>query len=187
MTAPALFSLALAGLAASAAAADKPAQVDGVVVVAGPGPKVTASFPADGASVAAGGLVLKVVFDQPMAADAWSYGRSAAGAFPACLARPRLLADQRTYVLLCTVAPRRSYAVALNAAPAFASAQGRSAKPFLLRFSTADVGVRNVHDALVQAGLTDADEPIMSWRDDGKGVSRSPPPDDGDVAAAAAP
>jgi len=142
--------------------------------VAGPGPKVTSSFPANGASVAAGVVVLKIEFDQPMTPDAWAYGGSDAGAFPRCLARPRLLGDQHTFALLCTLEPNRTYALQINPAPAFKNAGGRSAKPYPLSFSTSAAITRNMHDALTQAGLTDADEPLMSWDDPGQGVSHSP-------------
>lgn len=166
-------------LPSSAAPAQPPAlppdtaQVD---VVGGPAPKVVASFPADGGVVPAGVLMLKITFDQPMQPDAWSYGRSDQGAFPDCLAQPRLLADGRSFVLMCQVAPHKDYAIAINAPADFASSKGRSARSSLLRFSTADAGVFNTHDALAQAGLTDADEPIMRWRDGGAGVSQSPAP-----------
>ena len=168
--------LTTAGATSAHGGPEPTAPVDEVVVVGGPGPKIVTSFPADGADVPAGVLVLKVVFDQPMTPEAWSYGRSEAGAFPSCLAQPRLLSDQRTFVLLCTVAPHRTYAVELNGTPDFVSSKGRSAEPTLLHFSTTETGPRSMHDALLQAGLTDVDEPIMSWRDDGAGVSRSPPP-----------
>jgi len=159
---------------------EQPSRPPEVVVVGGPAPKVVASFPADGASVPGGVLVLTVTFDQPMTPDSWSYGPSGDGAFPHCLAQPRLLADQRTFALLCTVAERQAYAVEVNATPVFANAKGRRAKAALLHFSTSDTVTRYMHDALRQAGLTDVDEPIMSWRDDGVGVSRSPPPPDAD-------
>jgi hypothetical protein len=146
------------------------------VVPGGPPPKLVASFPAQGAQVGAGVLVIKLVFDQPMAADSWSYGRSEGGEFPSCLAKPRLLADKRTFALLCSVAAHKTYAIAVNPAPAFAGANGRLAKPDTLSFSTTDTQVLGLHDALEQAGLNDADEPIMTWKDDGAGVSRSPAP-----------
>ena len=142
----------------------------------GPAPKVVASFPAEGGVVAAGVLMLKITFDQPMKPDAWSYGHADQGAFPNCLARPRLLADGRSFVLMCDTAPHMDYAIAINAATDFASDKGRAAHGTVLRFSTSDEGVFNVHDALIQAGLTDADEPVMQWRDSGAGVSQSPPP-----------
>jgi hypothetical protein len=170
----------LSGAAAASSRADTPTQVGGVEVMAGPGPKVTETFPANGASVAAGVVVLKVSFDQPMTPDAWAYGRSDAGAFPQCLARPRLLADRHTFALLCTVAPNQSYALQINPAPAFKNAGGRSAKPYPMSFTTSADVTRDMHAALTQAGLTDADEPLMSWDDAGKGISRSPSPDAAD-------
>lgn len=154
-----------------------PAAVSEFVVPGGPPPKLAASFPAQGAQVGAGVLVIKLTFDQPMTADGWSYGRAEGGEFPSCLAKPRLLADKRTFALLCSVAPHTSYALSVNAAPAFTGTNGRLAKPDTLSFSTTtDTQVRGLHDALEQAGLTEADEPIMTWKDDGAGVSRSAPP-----------
>ena len=146
-----------------------------VVVVSGPGPKVVGSFPADGAQTPGGILVLKVVFDQPMAPDAWSYGPAENRALPNCLERPRLLADKHTTVLLCSVAAHTDYAVQINPTPQFVSADGRAAKPVVLHFATGDVAVRSLHDALSQADLSDADDPIMRWQDPGAGVSHSTP------------
>ena len=42
-----------------------------------------------------------------------------------------------------------------------------------MHFTTGEVSVRSLHDALVQAELTDADDPIMRWDDSGQGVSQS--------------
>jgi hypothetical protein len=167
---------AAAGVVAPPAPPGPATPLSEVVVAAGPPPKVVASFPAEGSTVSAGVLVLKLVFDQPMAPQAWSYGPAESKAFPHCLERPRLLADQRTSVLLCTVEAHQDYAIQINPTPRFASADGRAAKPIILHFSTAGVDVRNLHDALTQAGLTDADEPIMRWTDPGAGVSQSTPP-----------
>jgi hypothetical protein len=163
-------------LTRAATSAAPPAAVSELVVPGGPPPKMVSSFPAEGAQVPAGVLIIKLVFDQTMAADGWSYGRSERGDFPTCLAKPRLLADKRTFALLCSVAAHTTYAIGINAAPAFTGANGRLAKSDSLSFSTADTQVTGLHDALEQAGLTDADEPIMTWRDPGAGVSRSPPP-----------
>jgi len=149
-----------------------------VVVPGGPAPKIAASYPADGAVVPAGTLVLKIVFDQPMTADGWSYGRTDGAAFPKCLQRPRLLGDQRTFVLLCQVAAQQSYGIEINAPRVFLGEDGRKAKPTLLRFSTTEVGPRDIHDALLLAGLTDVDDPVMTWRDSGAGVSQSAAPED---------
>ena len=163
-------------LAAPAATAQAAKQVEGVVVVAGPGPAVKSTYPAAGGRVPAGAVIVKVVFDQPMTPDAWAYGPSPEGDFPKCLENPRLLNDQRTFALLCSVAPNRTYALVINAAPRFASAYGRSAKAFTLTFATTDDDTPGVHDALLQAGLTDADEPIMTWHDPGRGVSQTATP-----------
>ena len=90
--------------------------------------------------------------------------------------KPRLLADVHVFALLCTVGPNQAYAVQINAAPGFVSAHGRSAKPFLLHFSTTDATTYDMHTALKQAGLTDQDEPIMTWNAAPGGVSSQPPP-----------
>ena len=172
----ALTMLALALTPAAGPPTPGPPRVSELVVPGGPPPKVAASFPAAGASAPGGVLIIKLVFDQPMTAEGWSYGHAEGGDFPSCLAQPRLLADKRTFVLLCTVGEDKPYAIAVNAQPAFAGANGRHAAPALLRFSTTATVVYDMHDALEQAGLTDADEPIMRWNDDGAGVSRSAPP-----------
>jgi len=115
------------------------------------------------------------VFDQVMVPEAWSFGRTAEGAFPHCLKTPRLLNDRKSFAILCSVAPNLGYAVQINAAPDFVSARGRSAKPFLLRFTTTAETVYDMHAALKQAGLTDADEPIMTWNAQPGGVADNPP------------
>jgi len=182
----AVLALATALAPMTAASTPSPASqgtpVTEVVVPGGPPPKVAASYPADGAVVPAGTLVLKIVFDQPMTADGWSYGRAEDAAFPKCLQRPRLLGDRRTFVLLCMVAAQQSYAIEINAPRVFLGEDGRKAKPTLLHFSTTEVGPRDIHDALLLAGLTDVDDPVMTWRDNGAGVSQSAPASDEPVA-----
>ena len=156
------------------AAAKPGTPVSELVIVGGAAPKVSATFPHDKTEVPAGILVVKVVFDQSMTPNAWSFAPLDGSAFPHCLAQPRLLADHRTSVLLCTIAAHQSYAMRVNPTPGFVANGGRLAQPFTLTFTTGDVAVRSLHDALDQAGLKDADEPIMQWNDDGKGVSASP-------------
>ena len=151
--------------AAPALAADPPTAVSGVIIGGGPPPKVKASFPADGSSVPAGVLVLKIVFDQAMTADGWSYQKAADAAFPNCLGRPRMLADQRTFVLLCTIAPNTAYGVQINAGSGFKNADGRSAVAEVVHFTSTDPGVFYMSDALSQAGLGAADGPVMRWPD----------------------
>jgi len=173
----ALILCAATAAAAAPVAKDPPTHVSGVDVPAGPGPKLVSSYPADGSEIPAGTLVLKLTFDQKMTPDGWSYARTDAGEFPHCLAHPRLLGDQHTFVLLCNVAPHRAYAIAINAPRDFRNEIGRSATPTTFRFSTGDTGVWDMHRALEQAGLTEVDDPVMTWHDDGAGVSQYPPPD----------
>jgi hypothetical protein len=158
-----------------------PRKADELVIIATPpvDPKVVSTYPVDGGKAPGGIVVLKVVFDQPMVPQAWSFGQAADGAFPHCLKTPRLLNDKRSFALLCSVAPNQAYAVRINASPDFVSARGRSAKPFLLRFATTDATVFDMQTALKQAGLTDADEPIMTRNAQPGGVSRAAAPEPG--------
>jgi len=155
-----------------------PHKIDELVIIATPpvDPKVVATFPADGGKAPGGILVLKIVFDQQMVPEAWSFAQTTDGAFPHCLKTPRLLNDKHSFALLCSVAPNLAYAVQINASPDFVSARGRSAKPFLLRFSTTDETVYDMQTALKKAGLTDADEPIMTWNAQPGGVSSAARP-----------
>jgi hypothetical protein len=174
--------VAIAGLAAAAqtqpaSPAPAPAPtVSEVVVAAGPQPKLTVTFPAQGATVSAGELAVKLVFDRPMAAARWSYGKAQDSAFPDCLSHPRLLDDRKTFVLLCQVKPTTTYAIALGDAPGFQGEAGRDAAPTVLKFATSGEIVDDLHDALDEAGLTDDDEPIMTWNDDGESPPRSSAP-----------
>ena len=171
---PLLLALALPAVAAAQSAQRPPEPPTGyageVVVRAHPRtpPVVKATYPAQGSVVAGGTLVLKVVFDQAMSPEGWSYAKAAGADFPACLPRPRLLADERTFVLLCSTVRGRSYAVGFNADPAegFADPSRRFAGRYDLKFSTAPDGelVRPVSEALAAAALTPADSPIESWR-----------------------
>ncbi len=168
---------ALAVMAGSPTAGAAPSNPDELVIIATPpvDPKVVSTFPTDGGKASGGILVLKIVFDQAMVPEAWSFGQTPEGAFPHCLKTPRLLNDKRSFALLCSVAPNLTYAVQINGTPDFVSARGRSAKPFLLRFTTTDATVYDMQTALKQAGLTDADEPIMTWNGQPGEVSSAAP------------
>lgn len=154
------------------AASPPPTPLSEIVVTGGPAPRLVASFPANGSEVAAGVLALKLTFDKPMSADSWSYGPAANVAFPTCLDHPRLLADGRTFVLLCTVAAHQAYGLKINVPKDFAARGGRLAEPADLTFHTGETESRTLHDALAAAGLTDADEPLPISTDSGAGVSR---------------
>src|SRR4051812_17090871 len=99
----ALLLLAAATPALAQTSSAPPTRLSGVTVVA-PAPTLPAlvsSYPADGKVVSAGVLILKLTFDQKMDPDGWDYGKGDE-AYPKCLDRPRLLPDQKTFVLLCT-------------------------------------------------------------------------------------
>ena len=126
-------------------------------------PKIVSSFPAAGAVVAPGVLVLKISFDEKMLADDFAVAAAPGAQMPSCLKTPRLLNDQKTFVLLCTTAPKSAYSLAFNAAPegGFANIGGQRAAPVTLSFSTNDEdGPRDLAEAMKVAKLTDADAPI---------------------------
>ncbi len=167
MKSPALFVMLC--LAATPAAAQPPATgsatVAGVEVTATPPPAIVATFPAQDATVAPGVLVLKVAFNQRMQGDTWSFAPVPGTADPNCLGTPRLLEDDKTFVLLCTVEADKTYGVGLNVAPgkAFVDRGGRKPPPMSLRFKTSSADpVRSVKAAMTAAGLKDMDTPIES-------------------------
>ena len=148
--------------------AQEPTTVVGVEVTARSGvPKVVASYPAPGQTVAPGVLVLMMRFDHRMTPGAWDYG--AAADAPPCLGRPRLLKDERTFVLMCSLGFNKRFSVTVNAdlkggadAKGFVDAAYTPAQAYVLAFSTSGAEpVASVADALKAAGLTDVDSPIL--------------------------
>jgi hypothetical protein len=168
----AVLAAALAAPAARAAPAPPeaaslpPKTVAPVTVIprGGERPKIVASFPAQGQQIAAGALVLRITFDQKMAEDGFSVSAAPGGQAPACLKTPRLLNDEKTFVLLCTTARKTAYALAFNAQPqgGFANIGGMRATPAGLAFTTSDAldGPHDLDAALKAAQLTRADVPI---------------------------
>ena len=78
-------------------------------------PKLVSTYPAQDQTVEPGILILKAAFDQQMSPTTWNYA-PAPGAEPLdCVKTPRLLADQKTFVLLCRVLAGRTYGVTFNA------------------------------------------------------------------------
>ena len=162
--------LALAGGSAGAQTAHAPSErpdttpLEGLtVVISKTPPAVVSTFPAAGAAVDPGVLVLKVTFDQKMDPDAWRYAKGA-GDYPDCLAKPRLLADGKTFVLLCTTTSNRTYSVRFNEvgeSPGFTGVGHRMATPFELTFTTVKGRpVSTLPDALIKAGLHDDEGPV---------------------------
>ncbi|SFK73033.1 hypothetical protein [Caulobacter sp. UNC279MFTsu5.1] len=143
-------------------------------------PKVVATWPAGGQAVAPGVLVLKVVFDQQMTPRDFAYGLGTGGDTLNCLKTPRLLNDNKTFVLLCTALPGKTYAVALNPdAPggrAFSNLAENRAEPSALTFTTGTgEPVTKLRDAIKAAGLGDLDMPVEEAPDAPQAATRTAP------------
>lgn len=127
-------------------------------------PKLVSSYPAQDQVVAPGVLVLKVAFDQQMSPTAWNYA-PAEGAEPMdCVKTPRLLADRKTFVLLCRVQANRTYGVTLNAerVGGFANLGDNPAQTATLTFKvSAEAPVTTLRRAMQAASLKDDQTPVQ--------------------------
>jgi hypothetical protein len=126
-------------------------------------PKIVRSFPAAGQALQAGVTVMSVTFDQPMLKTGFDVSAQPGGEAPPCLKTPRLLDDNKTFVLLCTTDPHKSYALVFNAKPegGFANVAEHRAEPATLAFSTTDAdGPRDLKTAMKISGLRPIDVPI---------------------------
>lgn len=163
----ALWALCAAGWVAPALAqtASSPTRLSGVMVAAPAktAPMVVSTYPAAGKTVTPGALIVTVTFDQVMNPDGWDYAKGA-DLYPQCLARPRLLADEKTFVLLCTTPPKARFSIALNASTAggFENLAGQRAMPAQVDFSTDDgKSMATITDAMKAAGLKPDQGPVM--------------------------
>ena len=161
-----LVTLAAAvGAPALAQTASSPTRLSTVTVVtpAKTLPMVVSTFPAAGGKVTPGALILKVTFDQVMSPDGWDYAKGT-DAYPRCLARPRLLSDEKTFVLLCTAPPNARFSVAFNATQAggFENLAGQRAVSTVIDFSTDDgKALATIADAMKAADLKPDQGPVM--------------------------
>jgi len=141
-----------------------PTEVEGITVMPPtPAPKLAASFPANGEAVAPGALVLRLTFDQKMLPNAFDVIPTGAAEGLDCVKRPRLLNDDKTFVLLCTARAGRTYTVSLNSAATggFANLGEHRADPVVLTFSTTrDEPIRNLAEAMKVAKLGGLDVPV---------------------------
>jgi hypothetical protein len=141
-------------------------------------PKVVATWPAAGQSIAPGVLVLKVTFDQQMTPRDFAYSLGSGFDKLDCLKTPRLLNDDKTFVLLCTTLPGKTYAIALNQDPAagpagFSNLAENRAEPSALTFSTGTGDpVTKLRDAIKAAGLGDLDVPVEEAPEQTKTAAR---------------
>lgn len=175
-------SMALAGAARAAPPAvapgppPPPATVSPLTVVPRTeAPKLVKSYPAAGQTIAPGILVISLTFDQSMLKNGFNLVPAAGADRLDCLKTPRLLDDNKTFVLLCTAEPGKTYKLALNAAAegGFQNQSEHRAEPATLSFSTnTDVnGPGDIRAAMKASGLRPIDMPIQDTPD-----LRSPPP-----------
>jgi hypothetical protein len=164
-TAAALALTALAAGPALAQTSSSPTRLPGVTITA-PAPtlpKVVDTFPAEGKTVAPGVLIVKVVFDQKMDPGGWDYGKGAE-AYPQCLDRPRLLPDEKTFVLLCTAPSKGKFSMTFDASGqgGFENLAGQKATMATLNFTTDDSkSIPNIADAMKTAQLKIDEGPVM--------------------------
>jgi len=153
----------------AAHAQDEPTAVSPVMVMPPTNPpKVASSYPAEGQAIAPGVLILKVTFDQKMTAKGWNYAAappsdSGVADKPDCVATPRLLKDDKTFVLLCRVVSGKTYKVALNASGPnrFANQAEKPAETHVLSFQVVKgEPVTTIPRAMLAAGLKLDETPI---------------------------
>lgn len=166
---PALLALAAVATAwpamAQQAPKDEPNAVSPVLILPPTlPPKLVSTYPAQDQTVSPGVLILKVAFDQQMSPSAWNYA-PAAGAEPMdCVKTPRLLPDQKTFVLLCRVLSNKTYGVTLNAQRpgGFANLGDNPAQTAVLTFKVdAEAPVTTVRRAMEAAKLLPDQMPVQ--------------------------
>lgn len=127
-------------------------------------PNLVSTYPAQDQTVPPGVLILKAAFDQQMSPSAWNYA-AAPGAEPMdCVKTPRLLGDQKTFVLLCRVLANRTYGVTFNAerTGGFANLGENPAHTAVLTFKVdADAPVTTVRRAMEAAKLQADQMPVQ--------------------------
>jgi hypothetical protein len=129
-----------------------------------PPPKLVSTFPASGAVVRPGFLVLRLTFDLPMAC-AGLLDRHAAllDPCPGPLLEPVRSLDRRTFLTVCKVAKSSHYGLWLNHGSSlrFTSLAGHPAAPYELVFETSsEPEVATVEDAIAEdAWLKPAAQP----------------------------
>ena len=165
-----LLTAALLGAPASAAPppaapAPQPHEVSPVTVFPKTdAPKIVKSYPAADQALQAGILVLVVTFDQPMLKTGFDFGAAPGAPALPCLKTPRLLDDNKTFVLLCTSQPNSTYNLTFNATPqgGFENVAEHRADPATLSFKTTDGdGAKDIHEAMKAASLRPIDMPIQ--------------------------
>lgn len=77
-------------------------------------PRAVSVSPANGSAIAPGQFTLTITFDQPMAANSYSFVQTSEGAYPRCTGKPVQSADRRSFSLSCTATAGTRYAIGFN-------------------------------------------------------------------------
>jgi hypothetical protein len=137
---------------ANASSAEPSNTVSGVTVtISREIPKVVSAYPAQGASVAPGILIIRISYDTRMQGQSWSYVTSRDGEYPECAAAPRLLDDHKSFALICRTLPNKTYALWFNHGDYqnFTSYSHRPAAAYELKFKTSDADpIRTLEEAI---------------------------------------
>jgi hypothetical protein len=138
-------------------------------------PKVVGSFPARGAVVRPGLLVIKVTFDRPMACEGrFEDAAPLPNPCPGEMQHMLLSYDRRTVRTVCVVEPGRSYGFSLGedlTRSTFVGLSGLPVLPARVTFSTSS-------DALVSdvcQALAEDPETAAQLRERGRSCSSAPP------------
>lgn len=103
-------------------------------------PRVVQSVPeTDSTNIDPATTELRVTFDEPMAAESWSWAYEHEEEFPEITGSPRYLADNKTAVLPVKLEPNKRYTIWINTSrfQNFKDQSGNPAVPFKLYFETA--------------------------------------------------
>jgi hypothetical protein len=132
-----------------------------------PPPKLVSTFPANGAVVRPGLMVLRLTFDLPMAcAGLIDDHAPLPNPCPGPLREPVISLDRRTFLTVCQVAKDSHYGLRLNARTElrFTSLAGHVSQPYELVFDTsAEPELATVQDAIAEdAWLRSAMRPVAT-------------------------
>ena len=117
-------------------------------------PRIVSTFPASGAVVRPGRLVMRIAFDRPMTCSGFFMDLPPLPSpCPAARQKMVLSFNRRTVRLLCATQPNTAYGVRIGdwEANAFVSLDGERAEPYDLTFTTSsEPEVTTVGEALAQ-------------------------------------
>ncbi|HEX4098309.1 MAG TPA: Ig-like domain-containing protein [Caulobacteraceae bacterium] len=141
-----------------------------------PAPKLISSFPANGAKVKPGIIIVRLTFDLPMACSALIDGPVLTdNPCPAPLVDPVISRDRRTFMTVCAVQPNSHYGIWLDGPssppPRWTDLAGHELASRQINFTTSGgAKVSAIKDAI-------AEDPVLkAMIDQGSDDAASPPP-----------